>query len=316
MAVNLSSDRVRQAQTILEGIRNGQTLSALLGYRFERGLHDDHGLAEVDKFIYPLRQVFPLVANQLKSTADNTADITLLEARNVVDGVQFVNRLRTAGNATYPFGIPTSATPGPGQVPTASPAETLALNTEADRLMNLYDALGDLVLAESVYQVVLGNFDRSAAVTSAFSSGAAPPEMQVVKTPRTGISLTHRVALHLDPAVDPNISPNSVPLTPRATAEAPVNVWLNGRLPAPVQAGVSVTYSTPALAAPKTVTVTQDQLQLQPIDLLYLVNIDLDQAMAELDDRILQVVRYGPDAHPDIAITINYTQPGGITFSK
>src|SRR5262249_59786617 len=85
--------------------------------------------------------------------------------------------------------------------------------------------------------------------------------------------------------------------------------WLNGRFPAPAHVGVSVTYSTPALAAPKTVTVTQDDLQLQPVDLLYLVNLDLDQAMAELDDRILQVARYGPDAHPDMTVTINYTTP-------
>ena len=186
MAVNLSSDRVRDAQTILEGMRNGQTMAALLGYRFERGLHDDHGLAEVDKFIYPLRQVFPLVANQLKSTSDPTADITLLEARNVIDGVQLVNRMRTPGNATYPFGFATSPNPAPGQLLGASGAEADAINAEADRLLNLYDALGDLVMAESVYQVVLGNFDRSAAVSTAFSTGAPPPEMEVVKTPRTG----------------------------------------------------------------------------------------------------------------------------------
>ena len=41
MAVNLSSSRVRQALAILEGIRNGQTLGALLGYGFERGLHNE-----------------------------------------------------------------------------------------------------------------------------------------------------------------------------------------------------------------------------------------------------------------------------------
>jgi hypothetical protein len=316
MAVNLSSDRVRQAQTILEGMRNGQTMAALLGYRFERGLHDEHNLAEVDKFIYPLRQVFPLVANQLKSTADPTADITLLEARNVIDGVQLVNRMRTPGNAAYPFGFPTSPNPGPGQLLQASGAEATAINTEADRLLNLYDALGDLVMAESVYQVVLGNFDRSAAVSTAFSTGAPPPEMHVVQTPRTGFSLTHRVALHLDVTADPATSPNSVSMTPRAAAEAPLNAWLNGRLPAPAQVRVSVTYSTPVLAAPKTVTITQNDLQLQPVDLLYLINLDLDQAMAELDDRILQMVRYGPDAHPDMAVTINYTQlqPGQITF--
>ena len=33
MSVNLSSDRVRLALSILEGIRNGQSLGALLGYQ-------------------------------------------------------------------------------------------------------------------------------------------------------------------------------------------------------------------------------------------------------------------------------------------
>ena len=53
LAVDLSSDRVRVAMGLIEGIRNGQSLGALLGYRFERGLHDAYTLAEVDKFIYP-----------------------------------------------------------------------------------------------------------------------------------------------------------------------------------------------------------------------------------------------------------------------
>ena len=31
--------------------------------------------------------------------------------------------------------------------------------------------------------------------------------------------------------------------------------------------------------------------------------------MSELDDRIVQAIRYGPDAHPDVAVEIAYTQP-------
>src|SRR5262249_42751487 len=150
----------------------------------------------------------------------------------------------------------------------------------------LYDAVADLVTAESVYQVVLGNFDRAAANTTAFSQGSHPPETQVVDTPRNGLSLTHRVAIHLDPGASPAASPSAVPMTPRAQAEAPLNLWLAGRLPDPADVVVRATYTTPALAAPKTVTLTQADLKLQPIDLLYLVNLDLDQALAELDDRI------------------------------
>src|SRR4029453_14213592 len=51
LAVDLSSERVHRAQWVLEGVRQGQSLGALLGYRFERGLHDD-GL---DRFIFPFR---------------------------------------------------------------------------------------------------------------------------------------------------------------------------------------------------------------------------------------------------------------------
>ena len=306
-AVNLSSKRVRGAMSILEGMRSGQTLGALLGYRFERGLHDDHGLAEVDKFIYPLRQAFPLVANQLKSTTpDDPTDITLLEARNVVDGLQLAMRVREPGHASYPFGFPSGT--GAGQLPPASSQEQTAIDAVADELANLHDAVADLVLAESVYQVVLGNFDRAAAVMNAFSEGSHPPETFVVDTPRTGLALTHRVALHLDAAADPTVSPSAVPMTPRAEAEAPLNLWLAGRMPDPADVVVRVRYSSPVLAAEQNVTLTLETLGLQPIELLYLVNLDLEQAMSELDDRIVQEIRYGPDAHPDIAITIDYTE--------
>jgi hypothetical protein len=39
-AVNLTSARVHTALRVIDGIRMGQPLDALLGYRFERGLHD------------------------------------------------------------------------------------------------------------------------------------------------------------------------------------------------------------------------------------------------------------------------------------
>ena len=39
-AVDLSSERVHRAKWLLDGVRQGQSLSALLGYRFERILRD------------------------------------------------------------------------------------------------------------------------------------------------------------------------------------------------------------------------------------------------------------------------------------
>src|SRR5207249_8563311 len=87
MAVNLTSERVRTALGMLEGIRAGQGLADLLGYQFERGLHDRHSLAEVDKFIYKLRKAFPLRADRMKDTKTEPGDaIEAIEARNVIDG--------------------------------------------------------------------------------------------------------------------------------------------------------------------------------------------------------------------------------------
>ena len=65
--VNLSSERVRMALAIIEGMQQGQSLGALLGYQLERGLHDRTD-QELDIYIYELRKVFPLVSNRMSVT--------------------------------------------------------------------------------------------------------------------------------------------------------------------------------------------------------------------------------------------------------
>ena len=50
-AVDIQSTRVRRAQAMVEGVRAGQAVDALLGYQFERALHD----AELDRFIAGFR---------------------------------------------------------------------------------------------------------------------------------------------------------------------------------------------------------------------------------------------------------------------
>ena len=49
-------------------MRGGQSLGALLGYEFERHVHDN-GPLTVRALVYPLRREYPLVANQIQSTA-------------------------------------------------------------------------------------------------------------------------------------------------------------------------------------------------------------------------------------------------------
>jgi len=310
MAVNLSSERVRKALWLLEGIRNGQTFGALLGYQFERGLHERHNDAEVDQFIYPLRGAFPLVADKLASTkAVDNVDIRQLEASNVIDGLRLVNHIRDSGNKNYPFGLLIGTERG--KLPNASTQVRDVINAEVNTLLDMHDAVADLMLAESVYQVVRGNFERSAASAEAVSNAHHPPEPEVIKTPRGGTALTHRIAVHLDAGAESTLQ---IPLTPRAKAQTAFNAWLGSLLPDTV---VCVVQYGPE-AEPREMLVSQHDLGLHPIDLLFLLDVAPDQAMVELDDRIMYYARRHPDigGQLSIDIRIRYTQliPERITF--
>jgi hypothetical protein len=60
LAINLSSERVRTALWLLDGVRQGQSLATLLGYRFERGLHENHRELVLDRYIEWFRRLAPL----------------------------------------------------------------------------------------------------------------------------------------------------------------------------------------------------------------------------------------------------------------
>ena len=310
MAVNLTSERVRTALALIDGIRAGQSLSSLLGYLFERGLHDRHGLAEVDKFIYKLRKAFPIRADRIASTkTEEDVPIEAIEARNVVDGLALVEHMLATEAFAYPF--------GKGDVlPAASPDEQLALDAEADRLREAHDAIADLALSEGVYQAVLGNYDRVASTYDAYARGNFPPQPDVVRTPLSGVGITHRVGLQLEPGVSATTSPVAgLAMTPRAQAEPALNSWLAGILPEPGDVACAVTFRSAATGNPRTVEVTLDRIDLQPADLIAIIRDDSEQAMTELDDRIVRVAVTAFDPRPDVPITIEYLKRPSAPFS-
>jgi hypothetical protein len=313
LKVNLSSARVRAALGVIEGIRNGQTLGALLGYQLERGLHDRHDV-EIDIAIYTLRKAFPLVADKINDTRTGEDEaIEAIEARNVIDGQALAEHIRSTGLRSYPFGktLPTMTELG-----VADPAGALvAIDEEVDRMLDTHDAVADLALAEGVYQAVQGNYGRTGAVLEAYARGTFPPEPQIVQTPRSGLTLTHRVGLHLPAGLDGTVSPNALSVTPRAEAEPAVNTWLNDLLPDPSAIVCHARYNDSA-GVEQTVEVTQAQLGLQPIDLLYVLNGDLEQTMTGLDDRIVQFVVGARVLRPDVVVAVDYTtRPSGGRYS-
>lgn len=302
MAVNLSSERVRRALAVFEGMRGGQGLGALLGYQLERGLHDRHALAEVDQFVFALRRAFPLRSNRIATTADNNpgTPIEALEARNVVDGVALVEHVQKPGNRGYPFNL---------ELPGASAAQASAIDLEIDRLLDTHDAVADLGLSEAVYQTLGGNYDRAAAALDTVGKGGLPPDPEVIRTPRSGRMLTHRVALMLETGVAPSFSPYSgVPASPRSKAQPALNKWLASRLPLPEDVAVVAAYFDPATSSEVERTVTLADLGLQPLDFLFLVPLDDAQAMGELDDRILRHVITTHLPRADVEIHLRYTK--------
>jgi hypothetical protein len=308
-AVNLTSERVRQAISVIEGMRGGQSLGALLGYQFERGVHDRHAV-EIDEFIYDLRKQFPLRGERFDSTRTGDSDelgrkvsIRKVEARNVIDGLALVQHIRKQGQASYPFGIAT--------LPPANTAQSAALSEEAARIANISDAVADLAMAEGVHQVVQGNYDRAGATLDTFSKGGMPDIPDVAITPRSGVTLTHRVALHMQSGIAPGDPANS---SPRAQAEPAINAWLASVLPAATRVACTVTISDPVDGSITPAVVTQADLQLDPIDLLYLVALDERQAMETLADGVTRRIQATLSPRPGASITCDFrTRDAAIT---
>ena len=74
--------------------------------------------------------------------------------------------------------------------------EATEVRDAIEALAASHDAVADVLLAESVHQLVMGNPARAAATLDVLGAGeAVPPEPEVVRTPRTGVPIQHRIAV-------------------------------------------------------------------------------------------------------------------------
>jgi hypothetical protein len=275
-AVDLSSSRVRRARTLLDGVRNGQPLGALLGYQLERGLHEGHPGFELDRYIEPLRRRFPLVADKGTPSGEPVEQVA---ARDVVDGLA-LRAAWTAGTFTL----------GPGGLD-AAPGDRPAIEAELRALDDAVDAVADLLLAESVHQVVLGSVTGAAASLDAMAQGGVrPPDPAIAQLPRGGATLTHRVAVVLGGPPPADGPWAGVPLTPRARAEPRLDRWIGQILGDPAAVRCRVTHPDPTPANPAhrgQVTVRLADLGLRPLDVLALaVGAEAEALAAEVDQRV------------------------------
>jgi hypothetical protein len=224
MAVDLSSARVRQAVSLLDGVRAGQSLGALIGYLIERRLHEQH----LDVYTLSIRSLAPIAANRIVADALPAGAQEAVGAGNVVDGVRLLALPRQA--------IWDKIKNPPADNPYLDPARWPKLEQNQAAVEDVlteaaaaYDAVSDVLLAESVHHLVQGNTARAAATMSAAAGGdVAPVEPEVVRTPTRAAAITHRVLVLLDDTA-PGGGGWSAD-TPRAKAEPALAAWAEGRL--------------------------------------------------------------------------------------
>ncbi|MBI5301750.1 MAG: hypothetical protein HY868_06420 [Chloroflexi bacterium] len=276
--IDLSSQRVRVALDVINGVARGQPLAALLGYRFERDLRErDITLA---RFILPFRRFAPLRPNDEAIPAGQSVES--IAARDVVDGVTLLDKWRTDGDAI--FAQPLISAENPSQ------DDKDKIRAVLNRLADVLDAASDVLMAESVYQTVLGNFERANAATAALDRQERPVAPDVVRTPRTGKAYAQRVMVLLG---NGGLLPGWIPCNdPRSRAEPRVNAWVGSLLGDPKQIRIAArvlqerTDGNPPDETAR-LSATIDALDISPLSLVFTAAPGGQQKPSELEERLV-----------------------------
>jgi hypothetical protein len=238
-AVDLSSARVRAAQLILDELRAGQNLGAVLGYRFERRLQERAQLliqqgfparaGAIESYRISLRNRFPLVVNKQGPNVTGPVD-GVAAARNVVDGLQLRNAF---------IAVP----PGINPITDLGTDNGNVVVQELGALSDMVDGVADLVTSESIMSFVRGNPGRAAGSLDALARGARPPEAEMVRSITRGPSLTFPVALVLNGDTPQGDWPDltASPSTYRSEVDATLDRWVGGLIGDPSKVVCQVT---------------------------------------------------------------------------
>ncbi len=260
LAVNIDATRTGLAMDMMKAVNAGHSLNEQLGYFIERKMYDGTVLAQ---FVPALRAAFPLHIernewddDQKINEADKVSNLAL-----VTDGLAIVNKNQQPQTAptwndklTAIFGADQNAKIEFGKI--------------VDQAKDQFDAIGDIVLAESVFQMVKGSPERAAAALRITSDASDIILPEVTQVPSETRLVTHRMGFVLNatgnlekawPATDTTVSVF-------ARMSPALNRWLADQLPAPDKIVVKVFFpDKPA------VKVNLKTIGLQPIDFYYLL---------------------------------------------
>lgn len=305
LEIDLTADRVRVALGLLDGVAQGQPLAALLGYRFERAVRA-RGVT-LAQYLLPIRRLAPLRPDGAPAAPPTVSDH--VAARDVVDGVALLDRWRTEGPALFDaLQRLVRFPPPPAEVFVMPPPEQRdQLAVELDRLADAYDAVADVLLAESVHQHVLGNTERAAAALGALDRQGRPPRLDFVRTPRTGKSFTQRLLVLIGDETYPNSWPAPVHDV-RSVAEPRLDAWLARILGSPRR----VRFAAVVAGRDRPLVVRLDELGLSPLAAVLAGQAPGRDEPSELEQRLRrEFLARRPDGFATAAVTLLDGPPPG-----
>lgn len=280
-ALDLSSARVREALAVLANLREGMSLSYILGTAFEAMLSELR--PPLLQHLPALRAAYPLVEGKIRSHGAVTG---ALASQDVVDGLALLRsgralRERLSGDASPP-----------------TEAGFAAIEATLARLEGLFDAVTDLCTAEATHRSLRGGQEQAGAALDVVSRGASSSHFDVVTSPRNGVALSHRVLLILNGAearlaAEDARQPWSLRwgMTPRALVAPDLDLWLGNMLGSPEDWQCVVEFRRPRAPdteRPRQETVTLARLALRPLDVLALAgNLSGEGAGTEFWHRVV-----------------------------
>jgi hypothetical protein len=212
--------------------------------------------------------------------------VAAIAANNVVDGLVLYRRWKE-DNANV------IAELGKEGIGTGEYYGLLSLFTS---LGDMIDGLTDALTAESAYQMARGNTSRTAATLAAIAQGdAPPPELEVARTPRSGIAMTHRMLLLMSGISNP--VPPGWSGTALSLAEPQLNYWAAQVLGDSSKVRCTIERLDATGAVAETQTLKLSDMLFSPLDVLYAVEDTTGGAqpagaLSELEQHVLYFSRY------------------------
>ena len=265
--LNLTSDRIQKSKWFLEGIRQGQQIDALLGYRFEKLLRDQ----KAHHLIHGLRECYPLARNEYDEEDGTTGGFAEL---TVVNGLQIIDKIDDVTAGICPA--------------VKKPDEIQKVKKAVDAIANVLDGSADILLYEAALQMTRGNFNQAAAAMDAAKGEHHPPIPESLDTLLPGTDLLHKLVLLIE---SPNQSPSAPGVNPKAYVEPGLETWLQNIF-GPMQAiGCSVVFRQkgtderpPEVGGPGEVhDITLADLNLGYLDFLRLCEAPLGEGATKLE---------------------------------